>query len=108
MSYNSFMRQSAAYQNPGATRDKQGRPALGSSNSITCRFQRTNKTIVTAEREREPIHGIVFSKPGDDIQVGGKFIYDGTDYRVMTREDVVDGKGTLHHRELMVQLWSYS
>lgn len=100
--------QTITVKNPGTTRDKHGNAILGSSASIAARFQRTNKTIVTANKEREPIDGIVFVAAGADVQIGAQVIYDSEKYRVITKADQVIGSGAVHHKELMVQLWSYA
>lgn len=108
MSISHLLNQSISVRNPSGTRDLHGKRALGTATTVRARFERTNKTIVTAEREREPIDGIVFVGPSATVEIGAKVTYDGTDYRVMTRSDVVVGSGGLHHYELMVQLWSYA
>lgn len=107
MGINHLLNQSITIENPTGSRDLHGKRAFGASSSVSARFERTNKTIVTAEREREPIHGIVFVAPGTTVAIGSKVTYDGEDYRVMTRSDIVVGSGSTHHLELMVQLWSY-
>ena len=108
MSYGSLLQQSITYQNPGSTRDKQGRVSLGSSSSTKVRFQRTHKVIKSENRDREPIHAVVFAPADEVIQLGAKITYDSTDYRVMTRDDIVDGTGAVRHREYMLQEWSYA
>lgn len=108
MGINHLLNQTITIANPSGTRDLHGKPSLGAPTSVSARFERTTKTIVTAEREREPIHGIVFVPPGTSVSIGAKVTYDGEDYRVMTRSDIVVGSGSVHHYELMVQLWSYA
>lgn len=108
MSLQSLLRQSVSIENPSTTLDKQGRPALSAAQTYKARVQRTNKTIVTAQKDREPIDAIVFLPPSATVKKGSKLTYSGEEYRVMTIEDVVGRNGSTHHFELKVQLWSYA
>lgn len=107
MGINHLLRQTITIKNPTGTRDLHGKAALGASTSVRARFQRGIKTIVTAEREREPIHGMVFVMPSTDVDVGAQVVYEGTKYRVLERADIPGRNGQIHHRELMLQLWSW-
>jgi len=62
---------------------------------------------MTAEREREPIDGIIFVAPGTSVSKSARLTYQTEKYRVIKIEDVVGKNGTTHHFEIMVQLWSY-
>ncbi len=108
MSFQALLRQTVSVQNPGTTRDKTGRVSLATAVSYKARVQRTNKTIVTAERDREPIDAIIFLNRDAIIQKGGKITYDSEEYRIMTIEDVVGRNGSTHHYEVKAQLWSYN
>ena len=108
MSFNSLLRQTATIANPSGNRDKQGQPAYGSATSYKVRFQQTTKSIATKDRERTPIHGIVFVGKNAVVQKDAQLTYNGTVYRVMAIEDVPGRNGQRHHLELMVQLWSFS
>ena len=44
-----------------------GRPSFGAPQSTKGRFQQTNRTITTAEREREPIDGLIWTMPSNPI-----------------------------------------
>lgn len=107
MSFNALLRQTISVKNRDGARDLHGKQALGSSTDYKARFERTYKTIVTAEREREPIHGIVFVPKNVDISIGAQLIYGSEEFRVLEREDVVGRNGRVHHYELLVQLWSF-
>lgn len=107
MALTHLLNQTISVQEPTGARDMHGKKALSSATEYRARFERTYKTIITAEREREPIHGIVFVDDDTDIDVGSKVTYDSNAYRVMERSDLVLGNGKVHHRELMVQLWSF-
>lgn len=87
-------------------RDKQGRPAYSAGTSARARFERRKTTISTPENEKEPIDGVVFLAPGTTVAVGSKLVYDGANYRVITKSDEVDGRGVTRHLELMVQEWN--
>ncbi len=108
MSFQSLLRQTVSIENPGTARDKNGRAVLGSSTSYKARVQRTNKTIITAERDREPIDAIIFLDRNAVVSKGAKLTYDSEAYRVMTIEDVPGRNGTTHHYEIKAQLWSYN
>lgn len=69
------------------------------------RFEKKSSVIVTQEREREPIDGIVFVKASVEAEVGDKLVYNGSNYKVMAVEEVVLGNGNIHHKELKVQTW---
>lgn len=108
MSLSGLLNQSITYTNPSTTEDEHGNANMGSPVTVDARFERVNKTVVDAQGDRVAVQGRVFTGPGDAIERGAKIVYDGQDYRVMTREDVVVGTGSLHHRELMVQEWNFS
>lgn len=107
MSFNGLLKQTITLRNKSGTRDKQGQPGYASPSSLSARVQRTHKTIATADRDRTPIHAIVFIGPSTEPEIDSKVTYDGTDYRVMAVEDVVGRNGQTHHFELMCQLWSF-
>jgi hypothetical protein len=108
MAFNSLLRQTISVKNPSGSRDLHAKTALGAATEHRARFERTYKTIVTAEREREPIHGIIFTKSDATIEIGAQVTYSGEVYRVMQRDDVVGKNGSVHHYEFLVQLWSWS
>ncbi len=108
MSFAGLLNQTISVKNPTSTRDKHGNLGLGSATSISARFERTNKIIVTKDREREPIHGIAAIGPNDTVEIGAQITYDGDQYRVMTKADAVNRDGSIHHVEVMTQLWSWT
>lgn len=107
MAISHLLRQTITVKNPTGSRDLHGNPTLGSAATLRARFERTYKTIVTPEREREPIHAVVFVGPATEVEQGAQITYSGEVYRVIERSDVVGRNGQLHHYELMCQLWSF-
>lgn len=107
MSLGSLLNQSVSIKNGTGQFDLHGKPTLGSTASTPGRFEKTYKTIVTENQEREPIHGIVFVGPTVSVNIGAEVTYGSDKYRVMQLEEVVGRGGAIHHKELLVQLWSY-
>lgn len=108
MAISGLLNQTVSIKNASGTRDLHGKRALGTAFSVSARFERTYKTIVTEDREKEPIHGVVFVPTGTSVSVGDKIVYGTDEYRVINRLDHVGRNGSIHHIELLVQLWSYS
>lgn len=107
MSLYSLLRQTISIQNRSGARDKQGQPAFGSASSLRARVQKTHKTIATSERDRTPVHAIIFVGPETEPQIDAKITYETTEYRVLAVEAVPGRDGRTHHYEIMAQLWSY-
>lgn len=107
MSVSTLSNQSITIENPAGTQDKHGQPVFSTGATALCRFERTYKTIVSAEREREPVHAIAGLPPGVTIVRGARVTYGSDQYRVIQLAEAVDGSGTVHHREAMLQLWGY-
>lgn len=108
MSLNSLLNQTIAYKNPTGTRDLHGKQAFGASTTIRARFERVYKTIVTPNREREPIDAIAMISPSSAVEVGARVVFGSDTYRVMARSDAPGANGSIHHYELMLQLWSFA
>lgn len=108
MSFNSLLRQTITLKNPGTTRDKTGELSYGSAVTLRARVERTHKIIATKDRDRVPIHAIIFINSATEPEIDAKITYDSTDYRVMAVEDVIGRNGTTHHYELMCQKWSFA
>lgn len=108
MSVSSLSNQSVTIQNPSGTRDKHGQAAYGAAATAYVRFERTYKTIKTPEREREPIHAIVGLPADITITRGSKVTYGSEVYRVIDLAEAIGPGGSVHHREAMLQLWSYA
>lgn len=108
MSLVGLLNQTAQYEDPNGTQNRQGDSALGSATQMRVRVERTNKTIVTAEREREPIDAIIYAGPNESISIGGRFTYQGQQFRVMRLSDVVGFNGRRDHWEVEAQLWSFA
>lgn len=108
MSFLGLLRQTITVNNPSGTKDLHGKDAYGASATVKARFERTYKTIVTAQREREPIHAIAAIPSTANVQVGAKVTFGSDLYRVLERADVPGRNGSVHHYELMLQLWSFA
>ncbi len=104
MGINQFFNQTITIQNRTG-KDLHAQSSWSAAVEARVRFEKTRKTIATSNREREPIDAVVFAQPGTNVEVGDLITYMASDYKVMTKDDMVDGKGTLHHIELKVQTW---
>ena len=107
MAITHLLLQSCTLSAVGSTRDKHGNPSLSSGVAYRCRFQKTNKTIVTPEKETEPIHAIIFFEPTVDVGVGSQIQFGSDKYRVMSAEPMIGAGGKTSHIEVMAQLWSF-
>lgn len=107
MSYKSLLKQSITLEDVATGRSKTGTPNLSTGRTLRARVQPVNKTIVTKERDKTPIHAIVFLDKAAAPILGSRLTYDGTAYRVLVIEKVPGRNGQIHHFELMVQLWSF-
>ncbi len=107
MSVISLSNQTITIENPSGTMDRHGQKAFGAAVSARCRFERTYKTIMTAERDREPIHAMVGLPPSYTIVRGARVTYEGEQYRVIQVSESPGAGGSIHHRILMLQLWGY-
>lgn len=85
--------------------DRHTKSVVGAGTSVRCRFQQTQKTMVNAQKETEPIDGMVFVPSTTTVEIGDKLTFGSKDYRIMTCEPMVDGLGATRHIELKVQLW---
>lgn len=86
--------------------DKFGKVTYGAAVSYPCRFQKVTRTMVTPQHELTPIDGIVFLGPDTIVDIGYKLTFDSKDYKVMSVEPLVDGRGRIRHYELKVQRFS--
>lgn len=108
MSVNTLSNQSVTIENPTGSRDKHGQAAFSAPAAERVRFERTYKTIKTVDREREPIDAVMGCPPDVTIEKGARVTYGTEKYRTMQIAEAVDGSGNVHHREVMLQLWSFS
>lgn len=108
MAVENLSNQTVTIENPSGTRDKHGQAAFSAGASASVRFERTYKTIKTEDREREPIHALMGCPAAVSISKGARVTYGSDTYRVMQVAEAIDGSGTVHHREAMLQLWSYA
>ncbi len=108
MAIRHLLNQTVGIKNPTTTRDKYGKIGLGAGVTYRARVQLTKKTIITAEREREPIDMIAFLEPSTTINIGAQMTYGSTLYRVIAISPVPGRNGETNHFEVMAQLWSYA
>lgn len=108
MSLAALLNQTISVQNPTGTVGKHGEKALGSATQMAARVQRTSRTIVTPDREREPIHAVIYVAGSRTVEYGAKITYGTETYRVMSKAEGVDGAGDVQNIKLECQLWSYS
>ncbi len=104
MAITSFFNQIVGIRNR-TSKDLHGKQSYGALVSTLGRFEKKRMTIATSNREREPIDGIVFFGAMETVEVGDLVVYQTKNYKVMAKEEMVDGKGQLHHFELKVQTW---
>lgn len=107
MALSGLLNQSIIIKNPSGTKDIHGKEALAAGTTVKARVERTRKSIMLPDRQRAPIDAIIFVSSAT-VQIGAQVEYDSQKYRVMAVDDIVGGGGSLHHRELQCQLWSYS
>lgn len=105
MSIDHLLKQSCTISAKGG-QNKVGQTSFGAAVTYSCRFQKTNRTIVTSQSEKEPIDGIVFLPSSASFNLEDKLVFAGTSYRVMRIEPMVDGAGATRHFEAMVQRWN--
>lgn len=105
MSLASLLNQTVIISQGGGP-NKYGKHTFAAGVSYAARFERTTKVIRSAQKEDEPIDGIVFIGPSATFDIGDKLVFDSVDYRIMTKSEIVDGAGAIRHRELMVQRWN--
>lgn len=107
MSFNQLLKQTISLENPSGTLSKTGQPGFSAAISLSARVQKTHKSIPTKDRDRTPVHAIIFIGPATEPEIDAKITYDSTAYRVLAVEDVIGRNGSTHHYEIMAQLWSY-
>lgn len=108
MSVSTLSNQTVTIENPTGRRDKHGQEAFGVAASASVRFERTYKVIKTETSERDPIHAIMGIPAGVTIQKGSRVTYGGDQYKVIQLTEAIGADGSVHHREAMLQLWSYA
>lgn len=85
--------------------NKYGKLVVGSGTSYKARFQRHTKDILSATGEVIHIEAIVYVAPSVTVNVNDKVTFSGTDYKVFTKYDAVDGSGTTNHIKLELIKW---
>lgn len=108
MSVNTLSNQSVTIENSTGKKDRFGQVGFSAPVTASVRFERTYKTIKTADHEREPIDAIMGMPPDITIAKGARVTYGGETYRAMSIAEAVDGSGAVHHREVMLQIWSFA
>lgn len=107
MSVSTLSNQTIVIENPSGTRNKHGQAAFSAGVTSKCRFERTYKTVITAEREREPIHAIAGLPAATVVAIGARVTYGSNKYKVISVAEAPGANGSIHHREIMLQLWSF-
>jgi hypothetical protein len=85
--------------------DQYGKEVQSAGAVVSCRFQETTKTRINPDGSVEPIDAYAFFDPSISINAGDHFVVTGVDYRVLNVNQVVDGRGLLHHLEVNLQKW---
>lgn len=85
--------------------DQYGKETQSAGSSVACRFQETTKTIINPDGSVEPIDAYAFFDPSISVNAGDHFVFAGVDYRVLTNNLVVDGRGIAHHSEVNLKKW---
>lgn len=80
-----------------------GEITFSTATDYPARFEEADGTIMTAQKEREPIDGRVFVDADCLVAVGDKLVYNEVEYKVMRVSKDIGGPGSLHHSELVVQ-----
>lgn len=107
MAITHLLLQSCTLNPAGSARDKHGNPTIASGTTYPCRFQKTSKSIITPEKETEPIHAIIFFDKNVDIATGSQIVFGTDKYRVMSAQPMIGAGGKVSHIEVMAQLWSF-
>ncbi len=107
MSITSLSNQTITVENPDGSLNAHGQKGFGAAVTVKCRFERIYKTIVTDQREREPVHATAGIPPQYTVQRGARVTYGTDKYRVITVAEAPGRSGSVHHRILMLQEWSY-
>ena len=104
MSFTGLLQQTATVQNKSAL-DRYGRQIFGSSSTINCRFEKSNKTILLSNGETATIDGIIFVNNDTTVNTDDKITFGSDTYKVVNKNTVVLGNGRTHHIELEVVKW---
>jgi hypothetical protein len=105
MSFAGLLNQTITIKPPAASVDDYGRPSFGAGVVTTCRFEKLNKTKLLPNGQLITIDGRVFI-PGDVAAQINSHVEFGTDlYKITAVSELVDGRGTIRHKELELQLW---
>lgn len=108
MSVSSLSNQTVTIEIPSGTRTRTGQANYSTGEDATVRFERTYKTIKTEQREREPIHAVMGLPSSVTIEKEARVTYGSEVYRVIELAEAIDAAGNVHHREAMLQLWSFA
>ena len=86
-------------------KDRYGRENYGSSSTVRCRFQKSNKVVLQSNGETQAIDAIIFVNPDTSVNVDDKVVYSSEAYKVINKNSVVGAGGDVHHLELEVIKW---
>lgn len=88
-----------------STRSRYGKATQSNARTVKARVELTNKTVMGANRELIPIDAVIFLAPDVTIDTQDRLTHNSIDYRVIKKMTQVDGSGSTHHVELLVQKW---
>lgn len=108
MGLNGLLNQSIIVKNPTGSTDRHGKESLGAAVTLKARFERKYKVIYNANKEATPTQAVFMVGPDTAVEIGAQIKYGDDYYRVLVRNDAPGRNGSVHHYELICQLWSYS
>lgn len=103
-----LLNQTIVVKNPTGTSDRHGKDGLGSPVTLKARFERKYKVVYNADHEATPIQAMIMVGPATAVEINAQVAYGDELYRVLQRNDAPGRNGSIHHYELMCQLWSFS
>lgn len=103
MSYASLLNQTITLYNKSSY-DSYGREQFGSGSSVQARVEVANKVKLLPNGETVVVEAVAFLQTTATISVDDKVSYNGVNYKVLTKEQVVDADN-VHHYELELVKW---
>lgn len=91
---------------PSGVQDKFGKVTYGTGVDYACRFQKVTKNIVTAQNELTPVTGMVFLSADATVAIGSKATFGDVDYKILSVEPLIDGRGRTRHYEAYLTDWN--
>lgn len=103
-SFARLLRQTCTIYNATGT-DDYGKATVGAGETVNCRFERSSKNVMDIQGQQTTLHGVVFVLPTVSVSIGDQLDYNGQKYKVLDIAEPVGRRGSVHHKELGVQLW---